>query len=69
MRPDHLATAVYFANRAKRARSLDERARLGAIAKRYRVLAIIEGRRFILQTPKRPPAPSVRRRNMMRKRA
>jgi hypothetical protein len=67
--PNHLTTALYFADRARRARSDDERDRLSAVARRYRVLAIVEGRRFILQIPKRPAASSVRWRYAPRKRA
>jgi hypothetical protein len=66
--PDHLATAIDFAARAKRARDDGERARLLAVAAMYREMAIAEAVPFDIGMPKRPPAASVRR-GARRKRA
>jgi hypothetical protein len=59
--PDHLATAIDFAARAKRARDEGERARLLAVAAIYREMAIAEAVPFVMGMPKRPAAPSIRR--------
>jgi hypothetical protein len=60
-KPDYLAAALHFARRAARFLDDGERERFYAIARRYRALAIAEGRRFVREMPKRPPAPSVLR--------
>ena len=60
--PDYLAATLHFAVRAGRFLNDSERARFFAVARRYQTLAIAEGRRFVGDMPKRPAAPSVRRR-------
>jgi hypothetical protein len=66
--PDHLAKALYFADRAKRSRDEGERARLMAVAAKYREMAIAEAAAFVMARSKRPAAASVRR-MVKRKRA
>jgi hypothetical protein len=66
---DHLAAALYFAERAKRTREEGERARLLAVAAKYREMAIVEAVAFVMETPKRPAAASVRQRAIAKKRA
>jgi hypothetical protein len=60
-RPDHLAAALDFGDRARRARDEGERARLLAVAAKYRELAIAEAVPFVMEMPKRPAVLSVRR--------
>jgi hypothetical protein len=67
--PDYLAAALHFFARGRRFLNDSERARFYAVARRYQTLAIAEGKRFVRDMPKRPPAPSVRRRVAARKRA
>jgi hypothetical protein len=59
--PDHLANALDFAQRARRTRDEDERARLLAVAAKYREMAIAEAVPFIMAMPKRPTAASIKR--------
>jgi hypothetical protein len=68
-KPDHLAAALYFAERAKRTRDEGERARLLAVAAKYGEMAIAEAAAFVMETPKRPTAASVRQRAIAKKRA
>jgi hypothetical protein len=67
-KPDHLATALYFAKRAKRTRDEEKRARLLALAAKHREMAIAEAVAFAMETPKRAAAAPVRRDAMGRKR-
>jgi hypothetical protein len=60
-RPDHLAAALDFDAHARRARDEDQRARLLALSAKYREMAIAEAVPFVMEMPKRPAAPSVRR--------
>jgi hypothetical protein len=66
---DHLDTALYFEELAECETRPAERQRLLATAGEFRWLAIDDGRQFVRAIPKRPPAPSVRRRAVTRKRA
>jgi hypothetical protein len=66
--PDHLATAMDFAARAKRTRDERERARLLALAAKYREMAIGEATAFVMAMPKRTAAASVRRDRAARRR-
>ena len=68
-KPDHLAAALYFAERAKRTRDEGERARLLAVAAKYREMAIAEAVPFVMAISKRPTAASVRQRAIAKKRA
>src|SRR4051812_7998215 len=52
--PDYNATAVYFEERAKRARYFNERARLLEAAARYRAKAIATGDVREAKFPERP---------------
>ncbi len=54
--PDHLTTALYFSERAKRTPDEGERARLTAVAAKYREMAIVEAIPFMMAMPKRPAA-------------
>jgi hypothetical protein len=58
---DYLAAALLFAARGARFLNDSERARFFAVARRYRKLAIAEGKRFVRDMPKRPAAPSAHR--------
>jgi hypothetical protein len=60
-KPDHLATALYFAERAKRTRDEGERAGLLAVAAKHREMAIAEAVPFVMAMPKRPTAASIKR--------
>jgi hypothetical protein len=64
--PDYLAATLHFAVRAGRLND-SERARFFAVARRYQTLAIAEGKRFVGDMPKRPAAPSVRRRMVVQR--
>jgi hypothetical protein len=59
--PDHLATALEFAARARRVADEGERARLMAVAAKHREMAIAEAAGFVMALPKRPGAPSAQR--------
>jgi hypothetical protein len=59
--PDYLAAALHFFARARRFLNDSERERFYAVARRYQTLAIAEGKRFVRDMPKQPPARSVRR--------
>jgi hypothetical protein len=61
--------AIDFAARAKRARDEGERARLLAVTAIYREMAIAEALPLVMAMPKRPAAPSARRRDAARQRA
>jgi hypothetical protein len=67
--PDHLATALEFAARARRTADEGERARLMAVAAKHREMAIAEAAGFVMALPKRPAAPAVRHRASSRRRA
>jgi hypothetical protein len=67
--PDHLGAALYFAARARRTRDGGERARLIAVAAKYREMVIAEAVAFMREMPKGPAAASVRRPAARRKRA
>jgi hypothetical protein len=66
--PDHLAAALDFAARARRTWDHGERARLLALSAKHREMAIAEAVAFVMETPKRPAAASVKR-AVKRKRA
>jgi hypothetical protein len=53
---DYLAKALDLAEHAKRTRDEGERARLFALAVKYRELAIAKAFPFLMATPKRPAA-------------
>jgi hypothetical protein len=67
--PDHLATAIPFAARARRARDDGERARLLAVAAIYREMAVAEAVPFVMEMSKRPAAGPLKGRTADRKRA
>jgi hypothetical protein len=58
---DYLTAALHFAARGGRFLNDGERARFFVVARKYRTLAIAEGKRFVRDMPKRPTAPSAHR--------
>jgi hypothetical protein len=65
---DHLDAALHYEALAKAETQPAPREVFLATARSFRWLAIADGRRFVREVPKRPPAPSVRR-TVKRKRA
>jgi hypothetical protein len=61
---DYLDAALYFEDRAGRTWNPADRARFIVAARKYRMMAIAA--RFLAEMPKRPPAPSERRRRQAR---
>jgi hypothetical protein len=57
--PNYISTALYFEDRAKRARHQKERERLLAVARKYRDLATHEG--VVSESPKVQPPTETRR--------
>jgi hypothetical protein len=63
----HLKTAEYFEDRARRSSYQGDRDRFLELAQNHREIAA--GTRLETELPKRPPAPSVKRREATRKQA